>query len=50
VKKIGIVGGLSPESTALYYRTIISEFRRRFKSEDYSMDNDTLVSLATWST
>ena len=35
MRKIGIVGGLSPESTILYYRTIVDEFRRRFGSEDY---------------
>jgi len=35
LRKIGIVGGLSPESTILYYRTIVDEFRRRFGSEDY---------------
>ncbi len=35
MKKIGIVGGLSPESTVLYYKTIIDEYRRRFHREDY---------------
>jgi len=35
MKSIGIVGGLSPESTVLYYMTIIREFRRRFSSEKY---------------
>ncbi len=35
MRKIGIVGGLSPESTILYYRTIVKEYRRRFKSEGY---------------
>lgn len=35
MRKIGIVGGLSPESTILYYRTIVEEYRRRFKSESY---------------
>ncbi len=35
VKTIGIVGGLSPESTVLYYLTIVREFRSRFNSENY---------------
>ena len=35
MKKIGIVGGLSPESTILYYKTIVNEYRRRFQREDY---------------
>ncbi len=35
MKNIGIVGGLSPESTVLYYRTIIDEYRKRFRREDY---------------
>ncbi len=34
-KKIGIVGGLSPESTILYYKTIIEEYRKRFNDEHY---------------
>ena len=34
-KKIGIVGGLSPESTLLYYRTIVEEYRRLTGREDY---------------
>ncbi len=35
MKKIGIVGGLSPESTVLYYKTIIEEYRARFGDENY---------------
>ena len=35
MKAIGIVGGLSPESTILYYKTIIEEYRRRFGNEYY---------------
>ncbi len=35
MRKIGIVGGLSPESTVLYYRTIIEEYRKRFRDENY---------------
>ena len=35
MKNIGIVGGLSPESTILYYRTIIEEYRRIFSNENY---------------
>lgn len=35
MRKIGIVGGLSPESTVLYYKTIVEEYRRRFHREDY---------------
>jgi len=34
-KRIGIVGGLSPESTVLYYKTIVEEYRRRFGNESY---------------
>jgi len=35
MKTIGIVGGLSPESTVLYYTNIIEEFRRRYGNEEY---------------
>ena len=35
MKSIGIIGGLSPESTILYYKTIIEEYRRKFKDENY---------------
>lgn len=35
MKNIGIVGGLSPESTILYYRTIIEEYRKMFGDENY---------------
>ena len=28
MRRIGIVGGLSPESTILYYKTIVEEYRR----------------------
>jgi len=35
LKNIGIVGGLSPESTILYYKTIIEEYRRMFGDENY---------------
>jgi len=35
LKSIGIIGGLSPESTILYYKTIIEEYRRKFKDENY---------------
>ncbi len=35
MKNIGIVGGLSPESTILYYKTIVEEYRKRFHSEEY---------------
>jgi aspartate racemase len=35
MKKIGILGGLSPESTLLYYRTIVEEYRRRFGDDYY---------------
>ncbi len=35
MKNIGIIGGLSPESTILYYKTIINEYRRKFKNENY---------------
>ncbi len=32
---LGIVGGLSPESTILYYRYVIEEFMRRFGGSRY---------------
>jgi len=32
---IGIVGGLSPESTVVYYEHIIREYRRRFRDHSY---------------
>ncbi len=35
MKRIGLVGGLSPESTILYYKTIVGEYRRRFRDENY---------------
>ncbi|MCE4617702.1 MAG: amino acid racemase [Desulfurococcales archaeon] len=35
MKKIGIIGGLSPESTLLYYKYIIEEYRRRSRNEYY---------------
>jgi len=35
LKRIGIVGGLSPESTILYYKTIVEEYRKRFRNEHY---------------
>lgn len=35
MKTIGIVGGLSPESTVLYYNNIIREYRRRYNNEYY---------------
>jgi len=35
MKTIGIVGGLSPESTVLYYTTIVKEYRRRYGNEEY---------------
>jgi len=34
-KTIGILGGLSPESTVAYYETIISEYRNRMKDQHY---------------
>ncbi len=34
-KVIGMVGGLSPESTAVYYKHIIEEYRKRFKDHNY---------------
>jgi len=34
-KTIGILGGLSPESTVVYYETIISEYRNRFRDQHY---------------
>jgi len=35
MRKIGIVGGLSPESTTLYYRTIINEYREKHHKQNY---------------
>ena len=35
LKKIGILGGLSPESTIIYYETITREYRRRYNNEKY---------------
>ncbi|RLG81227.1 MAG: aspartate racemase [Thermoprotei archaeon] len=35
MKRIGIVGGLSPESTIIYYKTIVSEYRVRHGNENY---------------
>jgi len=35
MKTIGIVGGLSPESTVLYYSNIIEEYRRKCRNEEY---------------
>jgi len=32
---IGILGGLSPESTVVYYETIISEYSGRFRDQHY---------------
>lgn len=34
-KKIGILGGLSPESTTVYYDHIIREYARRFGDSNY---------------
>ncbi len=35
MRRIGIVGGLSPESTILYYKTIVEEYRRLRGDEKY---------------
>jgi len=35
LRRLGIVGGLSPGSTLLYYNYIIKGFRERFRSEKY---------------
>ena len=34
-KTIGIIGGLSPESTAVYYETIIKEYNKMTGGQDY---------------
>lgn len=34
-KKVGVVGGIGPESTLVYYKGIIDGYRRRATSEDY---------------
>ena len=35
MKKIGLIGGVGPESTIEYYRLIIKEFRERLSTSDY---------------
>lgn len=35
MKRIGIIGGMAPESTHLYYKYIIEEYRRRFNDHSY---------------
>jgi len=34
-KKIGILGGVSPESTAIYYKYITREYTRRYRNYGY---------------
>ncbi|RLF19069.1 MAG: aspartate racemase [Thermoprotei archaeon] len=34
-KRIGMIGGLSPESTAVYYKIIIEEYRKRYHDHNY---------------
>jgi len=34
-KTIGLIGGMSPESTVEYYRYIVHEYTRRFNSHNY---------------
>ena len=51
VKILGIIGGISPESTLDYYRSIIESYRRRNPDGSYprmiinSIDLTTLVDL-----
>src|SRR5947209_3134573 len=53
MKTIGIVGGLGPESTIDYYRSIISVYRRRVKDGSYpsiiivSLDVDKALRLVS---
>ena len=35
MKKIGILGGIGPESSIEYYRLIIKGFRQRLASDQY---------------
>ncbi|MFY0689290.1 MAG: amino acid racemase [Cyclobacteriaceae bacterium] len=35
MKKFGLVGGIGPASTAIYYQSIIDAFRKRLNTEDY---------------
>jgi aspartate racemase len=35
VKTAGIVGGIGPESTIAYYRTLVAEYRRRVQDGSY---------------
>lgn len=35
MKRIGIIGGMAPDSTQLYYKYIIDEYRRRFNDHSY---------------
>lgn len=34
MKKVGIVGGMGPESTVDYYQTIISKFQTKIESKE----------------
>ena len=50
---LGIVGGIGPESTVIYYRTIVREYRRLTSESSSasiivnSIDNNKLLSLAS---
>lgn len=35
MNKIGIIGGIGPASTAIYYRQIISQYQEKLKTENY---------------
>lgn len=39
MKTVGIVGGIGPESTIDYYRSIVQEYRRRTQGEHYPAIN-----------
>ena len=50
MKTLGIVGGIGPESTIIYYRSIIREYRRHASGSNpsiliNSIDNDKLLRL-----
>jgi aspartate racemase len=34
MKKIGVIGGVGPESTIVYYKLIIEKFRKKFNTKD----------------
>lgn len=35
MKKLGLIGGIGPESTVKYYQMIVTEFRKRLETQEY---------------